>query len=132
MITGAVVVVFNAMGKTLIVRRHAGDRWMPGKWALVGGKLEEGESSCDAVIREAKEETGLDIINPIEFYTSNNGEVRYYTAKVQNDNVVINFEHDDYAWVYPEELTNYQQGAQLVPGLINMVRNAEEILLRYA
>ena len=92
MITGAVVVVFNAMGKTLIVRRHAGDRWMPGKWALVGGKLEEGESSCDAVIREAKEET----------------------------------------WVYPEELTNYQQGAQLVPGLINMVRNAEEILLRYA
>ena len=128
MITGAVVVIFNQMGKTLIVRRHSKDRWMPGKWALVGGKLEDGESPCEAAVREAKEETNLDIENPIEFYTSNNGEVRYHAVKIQNDNVTINFEHDDYSWVYQEELTNYD----IVPGLLDMVDRAQKVLRMYA
>ena len=35
------------------------------KWIGVGGKLEEGESPEECVLREVKEETGLDIENPI-------------------------------------------------------------------
>ena len=34
------------------------------KWIGIGGKLEEGESPHDCVIREAKEETGLNLISP--------------------------------------------------------------------
>lgn len=34
-----------------------------GKWVAVGGKIEEGESPDDALIREVKEETGLDVIS---------------------------------------------------------------------
>lgn len=34
------------------------------KWIGVGGKLEEGESPLDCVIREAREETGLILKNP--------------------------------------------------------------------
>lgn len=34
------------------------------KWIGIGGKLEEGESPLDCVIREAKEETGLSLLNP--------------------------------------------------------------------
>ena len=34
------------------------------KWLGVGGKFLEDESPYDCVIREAKEETGLDLINP--------------------------------------------------------------------
>jgi len=35
------------------------------KWIGVGGKFEEIESPYDCVIREVREETGLDIIDPI-------------------------------------------------------------------
>jgi 8-oxo-dGTP diphosphatase len=34
------------------------------KWVGIGGKLEEGESPHDCVIREAFEETGLTLISP--------------------------------------------------------------------
>ena len=36
-----------------------------GKWIGVGGKFEEGESPEECVIREAREETGLTVENPI-------------------------------------------------------------------
>ena len=34
------------------------------KWIGIGGKLEEGESPFDCVLREAREETGLRLIDP--------------------------------------------------------------------
>ena len=35
-----------------------------GKWMGIGGHFEEGESPYDCVIREVKEETGLDLVSP--------------------------------------------------------------------
>ena len=37
--------------------------WQAGKFNGIGGHVEEGESSFDAMIREYKEETGADIID---------------------------------------------------------------------
>ena len=36
-----------------------------GKWNGLGGKFEESESPEECVIREVKEESGLDILNPL-------------------------------------------------------------------
>ena len=41
----------------------------PFGWALPGGFVDNGESLEDAVIREAKEETNLDLIEPRQFHT---------------------------------------------------------------
>ena len=36
-----------------------------GKWIGIGGKLETGETPLKCIIREAKEETGLQLLNPV-------------------------------------------------------------------
>ena len=46
-------------GKFVIVKEA--DGYMAGKWNIPGGHLETHESICSAAIREAKEETNLDI-----------------------------------------------------------------------
>jgi len=45
-------------GILLIKRKHEPFK---GKWAIPGGHLDEGESLEQAAVREAKEETGLDV-----------------------------------------------------------------------
>ena len=48
-------------GKYLITRRVLTKAWAPGWWEVSGGAAQAGESSYDAVLREVKEETGLDV-----------------------------------------------------------------------
>ncbi|MHA1400648.1 MAG: NUDIX hydrolase [Candidatus Heimdallarchaeaceae archaeon] len=46
--------------KWLLIQRNKGDYQK--KWALVGGKMEFGETIKEAIAREIKEETSLDIL----------------------------------------------------------------------
>ena len=56
-----------------------------GKWNGLGGKLEAGESPEQCIIREVKEECGLEILQP-----------RYHGLLV-----FVNFKQDDwYVWVF--------------------------------
>ncbi len=51
--------IFNKHGKILLVRSH---KWVNGRLTVPGGHIELGESAADAIIREVKEETGLEIL----------------------------------------------------------------------
>jgi 8-oxo-dGTP diphosphatase len=57
--TQVVAGVLRHEGKILICRRRA-DQPHPGKWEFPGGKLEAGESPADALIRELREELGIE------------------------------------------------------------------------
>lgn len=57
-IGGVRVVIPDHEGRILMVKQHHEGRDI---WMVPGGGIEAGENSIEAAIREAKEETGLDI-----------------------------------------------------------------------
>lgn len=54
-------VVQRPDGKYLITKRGATKEWAPNWWEVSGGAALYGESSNEAIIREIREETGLDV-----------------------------------------------------------------------
>ncbi|TFV83240.1 NUDIX domain-containing protein [Blastococcus sp. CT_GayMR16] len=53
-------VVHDAAGRLLLIQRgHDPHR---GLWSLPGGRIEPGESPEEAVVREVREETGLEVV----------------------------------------------------------------------
>ena len=66
-------IIKNDSGEILIVKRHPKSRTDPEMWELPGGKVEKGEFFADALVREIKEETNLDV------------EVGDFCEAVQND-----------------------------------------------
>jgi 8-oxo-dGTP diphosphatase len=57
-------VVHDARGRLLLIQRgHDPHR---GRWTLPGGRVEAGETAEQAVVRELREETGLDVrVGPV-------------------------------------------------------------------
>lgn len=54
-------VVCRPDGKFLITKRVMTKNWAPGWWEVSGGAVMAGEESKQAVLREVREETGLDV-----------------------------------------------------------------------
>ena len=69
-------------GKILLIKRK--NEPFKGKWALPGGFVEYGEKVEDAVLREIKEETGLNakIKNLLGVYSDPNRDPRGHTISI--------------------------------------------------
>jgi ADP-ribose pyrophosphatase YjhB (NUDIX family) len=73
------IIIEISGGIVLIKRKNP-----PFGWAIPGGYIDYGESAETAAIREAKEETGLDIENMRQFhsYSDPNRDPRHHTISV--------------------------------------------------
>jgi dATP pyrophosphohydrolase len=77
-------------------------------WQGVAGKIEDGETSWEATIRELKEETGLAPLNMFvadhvsKFYETNGDRINLvpvFGIEVDSESVIISQEHCDHKWV---------------------------------
>lgn len=55
-------VLINPQGEVLLAQRPQGKR-LAGKWEFAGGKVEEGETPELALVRELREELGIEILH---------------------------------------------------------------------
>ena len=54
-------VIMRPDGRFLITQRALDKSWAPGHWEVSGGGVQAGETSQEAVLRELREETGIDV-----------------------------------------------------------------------
>lgn len=62
-----------------------------GKWLGIGGKLEPNETPDECIIREVKEETGLELIS-----YKNRGYIMFYNTKCETEKIHL-FESSDFS-----------------------------------
>jgi ADP-ribose pyrophosphatase YjhB (NUDIX family) len=105
-------------GRVLIVRRAR--KPALNHYSLPGGAVEVGESLIDAVVREVREETQIDI-EPVALAGHREAIVRDKEGQVERHFVILSFasrwlrgepvlnsELDDARWIDPAELSAYK------------------------
>ena len=113
---GSAVAILDDDNSMLLLMRSGKSRWMPNRWGLPGGKIESGEPSEEAAIRETKEETSLDIQNLSSLKDFSDKAVDLFYTTSYDGNVQIDFEHDDYEWVSRADVEQYNT----TPGIVEI------------
>ena len=84
-------------------------------WQGVAGKIEKGETSSEAAVRELKEETGLSPVNIFvadhvsRFYEVHGDRINLvpvFGIEVDSENVILSEEHISYKWADIDEALN--------------------------
>jgi 8-oxo-dGTP diphosphatase len=124
--------LFNDKNELLLLRRSSTDKNRPGEWDFPGGRVEEDENYTDAVIREVKEETGLDLkhdevdimYSTTTFYDRVSTMRFIFIGKVQhNPEIILSSEHDLFEWLPLEEALNRFNHPVYVGGIRYLLDN---------
>ena len=110
-------VICRKDGKYLITQRKMDKPWAPGSWEIPGGGVSAGESSADAILRELKEETGLDVSS------ADGGLV--FTYRRENPDEQNNYFVDVYRFVMEFDEADVKVQAEEVEGF--MIADTEQI-----
>ncbi len=105
-------VIFHPLDKTVLIISRQPNDFLGGIEELPSGKVDGEETLFEALIREVKEEAGLDItvIDFLDYfdYSSKSGKrTRQFNfiAKTQSTDVRLNpEEHDNFRWIDKEDL----------------------------
>lgn len=105
-------IIANEKGEILLAKRKSDD-FMGGIYEIPSGKAKKGENIMDALIRETKEETNLDIksinayIDQFDYLSGSCKKCRQFNFKVEvSGGPILLTEHDTYKWVSLEDIEN--------------------------
>lgn len=103
--------VYNK-GKTLLLKRSSKESFLPEYWELPGGKVNFGEIPEDGLVREYKEETGLEISvgKPFRTFSYVSSDSNRHTVEIvyecflKGGEVLISDAHSEFARVSENDI----------------------------
>jgi len=128
-------VVTNDDGDILLIHKTDNDLW-----ALPGGGHDAGESIAETVVREVKEETGVDVevtgivglyTDPRHVMAYDDGEVRQqfsicFTTRLQGGELATSSESKAVEWVAPRNLDGLQMHPSMRKRIDRYLEGASE------
>lgn len=82
-------------------------------WEFVGGKVEQGETKAQALIRECREELAVTLsigdvfIDVVHEYPDLTVHLTLFNAAIL-EGIPKKLEHNDIKWITPSEISNYE------------------------
>ncbi len=126
----AACALIDTDGRVLLTRRPPG-KPMAGLWEFPGGKVEPGERPEDALIRELKEELGIEVreacLSPLTFASHSYDDFQLLMPLWvcrRWDGFVKPSEGQECTWVRPERLRDYPMppaDVPLIPSLVELL-----------
>ena len=126
----AVVVAVFRDGRVLAMRRAPDKDAGAGAWEALSGRVLPGEDPLAAALREAREESGLEVAidpRPIASYQAKRNRddmiVVVYRGESKSGDVRLSAEHDRFAWMMLDE---FEQACPF-PRLVDAARQAADL-----
>ncbi len=127
-------------GRSMLLLKRAGEGDHNGKWALPGGKGEEGETEIGTATREALEETGLDALPGYRFdqISTRDGRQKFTTFiyRVSGPfDIRLSKEHSEYKWVNFDDLDGVELHPKfrlILPELLYRIRKRTHSFVEWA
>lgn len=116
-------IIHDADGRLLLIRRA--HEPSAGLWSVPGGRVEDGESDAEAVVRELREETGL-LVEPgalVGTVTRGPFEIFDYACTVVGGVLQAGDDAADVRWVSGAEYARLDAAGDLVPALTATLRD---------
>ncbi|WP_158885380.1 NUDIX hydrolase [Amycolatopsis anabasis] len=116
-------IVYDGAGRLLLVQRA--NEPGRGRWSLPGGRVEGEETDAAAVIRELREETGLEVRPGALVGTVVRGpyEIFDYRCAVTGGRLRAGDDAADARWVGAAEIAELDDAGALTDGLVDTLRN---------
>lgn len=112
----------DELGRLLLIQRA--NEPSKGRWSIPGGRVELGESDAEAVVRELREETGLDVVPGalIGVVTRGPYEIHDYVCRCTSGLLRAGDDAVQARWVSSEDYRRLETAGQLVELLTETLR----------
>ena len=118
-------ITYNGMVLLLKESVKYNDGTNAGRYDVVGGRIEPGQRFDESLLREIKEETGLDVKIGRPFFVNEwRPKVRgeewqivgtFFECNAENDKVQLSEDHSEFKWIDPNDYKDYNLIENLVP-----------------
>ncbi|WP_010275889.1 NUDIX hydrolase [Paenibacillus senegalensis] len=107
---GAHAIISNSEGQILLLKRTYGNKG----WSLPGGAVDPGETIHQALIRECREELGVEVYKVVltgfYYHSHLNAQEGIFKSSLAKDQPIkLSSEHSDYRWAPLSELSEVQR-----------------------